>query len=293
MRREVAIVGGGPAGLSAALILGRCRRDVVLLDSRKYRNADAHAMHGYLTRDGTPPDELRRLAREELARYPSVELRDATVVDARRDGGAWILEIERGPPVTARALLLATGLVDVLPELPGARELHGRRLFPCPYCDGWELLDQPLVALTQPDARGVLFAKVLAQWTHDLVLCTNGPSRCDRAQLALAGVALDERPIAWLRDDGEALVIGFADGTTMRRAAMFYHLGARPRSDLAARLGARVDHEGGVEADRHEHTTVEGLWVAGDASRDALMAIVGAGEGASAAMSINAWLACG
>ena len=290
--REVLIVGGGPAGLSAALLLGRCRRTVTLIDSGTYRNADADVVHGYLARDGLPPGELRAIGRAEIGRFTSVELRDGEVSAARRDGDLWVLTLADGEELRGRALLLATGVVDVLPPVPGARELHGRRVLPCPYCEGWEHRDRALAAFSHPDDRGATFALILSQWSRDLVLLTGAPARFGderRAQLDRAGIRVDSRPIARFGDGGDALEVHFRDGTVMRRDALFYHLGALPRSPLAEALCA-VDERGSPEVDRLERTRVPGLWVAGDATRDALLAIVAAGEGAAAAVSINAWL---
>ena len=287
---EAAIVGGGPAGLSAALVLGRCRRRVVVLDDRRYRNEASHALHGFLSRDGIDPAELRRIARAELAAYPSVSLVEQAVVEAARVDGGFRLELADGSAVRCRALLLATGLVDHLPEVDGAAALRGTRLFHCPYCDGWELRDQPLAAIGHADDRGGEFALVLVQWSRDLVLCTGGPARFSErvaARLAARGIEVDERPLRSLEADRDGVTLRFAAGEPRWRRAVFHHIGAKQRSDLAARLGCRFDEHGGVEVDRHEATCVPGLYVAGDATRDVLQAIVAAGEGAAAAVMIN------
>lgn len=290
---EAAIVGGGPAGLSAALVLGRCRRRVVVFDDRAYRNQVSHALHGFLSRDGIEPAELRRIGHAELAAYPSVERRELAIVDAARDGDRFWLTAADGSALRCRALLLATGLVDNLPDVRGAEALHGTRLFACPYCDGWELRDQPLAAIGDPDDRGGEYALVLTRWTRDLVLCTGAPARFSPAigeRLARRGISVDERPLRRLDGERDGVILHFAEGEPLRRRAALYHLGARQRSDLAARLGCRFDDDGGIEVDRHEATCVPGLYVAGDASRDVLQAIVAAGEGASAAVMINAML---
>ncbi len=172
--RDVVIVGAGPAGLSAALMLGRCRRSVLVVDHGRNRNAASHALHGFLTRDGTPPAEFLRLAREELAQYATVELRAGEVVDAECRSDSFCVTLASGEEVPSRKLLLATGVVDNLPEVPGFRELYGRSVFHCPYCDGWELRDQPLAIYGRGD-RGVGVALELTAWSRDLVLCTRRP----------------------------------------------------------------------------------------------------------------------
>ena len=190
---DVLIVGAGPAGLSAALMLGRCRRRVLVCDTGNPRNAVSHAMHGYLTRDGIAAAGVPRASpASELARYDTVELRDvevtAAAVPATRDSTS---RSPTGERVRARKLLIATGVVDNLPEIPGFRELYGRSVFHCPYCDGWEVRDQPL-AIYGRGARGLGLSLELTAWSRDLVLCTDGPSELaddDRARLDRNGIA--------------------------------------------------------------------------------------------------------
>jgi thioredoxin reductase len=134
---DVIIIGGGPAGLSAALMLGRCRRRVLVLDSGRYRNYATEAMHGFLTRDGTQPAQIRSFAREELKRY-GIEVHCATATHARREGERFIVELEEGGPCRSRKLVLATGVVDKLPALEGIDEFYGKSVHHCPYCDAWE-----------------------------------------------------------------------------------------------------------------------------------------------------------
>ncbi len=285
---EVAIVGGGPAGLSAALVLGRCGRRVVLFDDGRYRNGPSLRVNGYLTRDGTSPAEMRELGLGELARYPSVDIRRGTVEDVVRDGDRFRVRGGAGE-VSAVMLLLAAGLVDQLPRLDGATELLGNGVFHCPYCDGWELRDQSLAVLAQPDERGAHFALTLSQWSRDLTLYTAelriSGELADR--LAARGVVLDRRVPERVSRDGDGIRLHFAGAGAVRHQALFFHLGARQRCDLAARLGCRLDELGGVEVDRRGGTGVPGVYVAGDSSRDILQAIVAAGEGAAAAVAIN------
>jgi thioredoxin reductase len=290
LEAEVVIVGGGPAGLSAALMLGRCRRRVLLFDSGSYRNAAARTSHGFLTRDGVAPDEIRRRGRAELERYDTVVVRSERVVDAARAGDGFVVMLEGGAPVVCQKLLLATGLVDELPEVAGVAALYGERIFHCPYCDGFEVRDQPLAVYGAGDVRGGRYALLVSQWSRALTLFTDGPSGLGddmRAALAARGIPVDERPLARVAPAGDGVAIELADGTTRAFRALFFDRVARQKSDLAARLGAELDDREGVCVDRHEATSVPGLYVAGDASRDALQSIVAAGEGASAAIAIN------
>ena len=138
MRYDVVIVGGGPAGLSAALMLGRCRRSVLVIDAGEPRNRVSRGLHGFLTQDGVRPEELRNRGRADAARYPSILLRDGRVIGATSDAGGFVITVATGEIVKARILLLATGRADPLPEISGAREFFGRGVHHCPYCDGWE-----------------------------------------------------------------------------------------------------------------------------------------------------------
>ena len=287
---EVAIVGGGPAGLSAALVLGRCRRRVVLFDSGEYRNAAAQMMHGFLSRDGFPPGELRRIAHEELRRYETVEVRSAVVEEVARKDGGFELAIAGGGALRCRKLLLATGLADELPQVPGTEDLYGRSIHHCPYCEGWEVRDQPLVAYGCGDECGGGLALELLLWSRDIVLCTNGPCRLTdeyRAKLDRFGIALREDRVVRFEGDESRIRVVFENGDALERRALFFNTSSRQRSDLARRLGCELDERGGVLCEKFQSTGVRGLYVAGDASREVLQVIVAAGEGSEAAVGIN------
>jgi thioredoxin reductase len=287
---EVVVVGAGPAGLSAALMLGRCRRRVLVLDSGEYRNAAARQSHGFLTRDGIAPDELRRLGHEELRRYETVHVRQERVVDAARAGDGFVVSLAGGARIACRKLLLATGLVDELPAIEGLPPLYGERVFHCPYCDGFEVRDQPLAVHGVGDRCGGAYAILLTQWSRQLILMTDGPAQLSepmREAVRARGVEVEERRVRRMVGSGDGLQLELEDGTRIWRRALFFDLTASQRCDLARRLGAEIDRRGGVCVDRHEATRVPGLYVAGDASRDALQTIVAAGEGCSAALAIN------
>ena len=287
---DVIIVGAGPAGLSAALILGRCRRRVLVCDAGRPRNAKTHALHGFLTRDGVEPAEFLQLAREQLRPYETVELRQTTVTDAVRLPTHFDLTLTDGRHISSRKLLLATGVVDDLPKIAGVSEFYGRSVFHCPYCDGWELRDQPL-AIYGCGENGSGLALELILWSRDLLLCTDGPSQLSDEQLerlARHNIAIREDKIVQLKGvDGLLESIEFANGEALARRGMFFNTGQGQGSDLPKKLGCEFTEQGCVDTGDYESTNVPGLYVAGDASRLVQFVIVAASEGAQAAVAIN------
>jgi thioredoxin reductase len=280
---DVLIVGGGPAGLNAALVLGRCRRRVLLVDKGEPRNAPSRAVNGYLTRDGCKPHDLRRIGRGELERYDTVGVRDGEVLRAEGRNSHFAIELNGGERVEGRKLLLATGLHEDLPPVEGFAELFGRGVWNCPYCDGWEHRDQPL-AVYGKGKSGKNFALELTIWSRDLVYLTDGPadlSDDERAELAGEAIRLDERKLARL----EGIV--FTEGEPLARAGLFFIYGERAASELVTQLGCELTPKGTIPTHSYEKTNIPGLYAAGDASRRVQFAIVAAAEGAMAAFAIN------
>lgn len=287
---DVIVVGGGPAGLSAALLLGRCNRRVLVCDSGEYRNARSRGVHGFLSRDGTAPAELLQAARDQLAPY-AVELLRVRVTRAARKDRGFELTLDDGRRLCGRKLLLATGLVDVLPELPGAADLWGRGVYACPYCDAWEHRDTPLAAYGR---EGAELALTLQTWSKDVTLLTGGEPLPDgdADKLREADVAVVTDAVGRLVGDDDGLArIELADGRALECRAMFLKQGRRQHSDLARQLGVPVDDQEGVTCGQSESTSIQGLYVAGDASCERLLAIVAAAEGVTAAMAIHNELA--
>lgn len=284
------IVGGGPAGLSAALMLGRCRRSVLVCDTGRPRNRASQAIHGYLTRDGISPREFIAAARRELQPYTTVELRDVEVVDAECRDSAFVVQLQGGDEVTSRKLLLATGVVDNLPDVHGIGDFYGTSVFHCPYCDAWEIRDQPLAVFGCGD-RGVGLALEMTAWSRDLILFTNGEPEIDdkgRARLERNNIAVREEKVARLEGtDGVLEHVVLATGEAVPRRALFFTLGQEQRSPLATRLGCAFNEKGTVSTGKYETTHLRGLFVAGDASRAVQWVVVAAAEGAEAAFAIN------
>jgi thioredoxin reductase len=264
-RYEVAIVGGGPAGLSAALVLARFRRSVVVLDAGQQRNLATHAVHNYLGLEGISPHELLRRGREEASRA-GAELRKARVVGIRRRGGDFVLSIEDQPDVVAARIILATSLVDVMPDIPQLDRFYGRTIFHCPVCDAADFVDQPLVVVSWGQyADG--FTLELFHWTKKLILTTHGRPIADqqRARLERYGVEVVTERIERLEGQDDRLsAVVLGDGRKIPCRGLFFSIGHRPRSELALGLGCEIADEGYVVVNEHYETTVPGVYAAGD-----------------------------
>lgn len=290
MDADVIIVGAGPAGLSAALVLARACRSVLVFDHGHPRNGSAVAMHGYLTRDGASPHDFRALAREELARYPSVKIVDLEVTEAACTDNAFRVTTIDNQHYSAKKLLLATGVVDHVPEIPGLREMYGRSVFHCPYCDGYEVRGKRLVVYGRED-RAYGLALELIGWSKDIVIVSDGTCGIeakDRARLEKHRIAVREEKVSRVEgSEGQLQRIVFDSGDPLECDAMFFTTGQTQRSQLADMLGCEFNEKGTVRTGPYETTHLRGLYVAGDASRAVQWVIVAAAEGAEAAYSIN------
>jgi thioredoxin reductase len=285
---DAVIVGGGPAGLSAALVLGRARKRVLVLDTGRPANLASQAVGGLLAQSGVAPIELRQAGREQLADHPNVEVRDGAVLDAASIADGFAVELD-GVSVRTRSLLLAHGLRYDPPALPGVEPLWGRSVFHCPFCDGWEVRDLSL-AVHGSGPEAARSALVVAGWSSDVVLCTDGPAKLngERAALESAGVRVREEPIrqlvggsGWLRR------IEFAAGPPEQPDAMFVRTRRGQPNGLAAALGCELTDAGTIVTDGDGRSGVPGVYAAGDTATEQFRSVANAlGSGSRVAQRV-------
>jgi thioredoxin reductase len=287
---DVVVIGGGAAGLSAALVLSRACRKVLVVDSGAPRNAPAAHLHGYLSRDGLPPGELLAIGRDEVKGYGG-EIIDCAVTELVPCGksGFWVL-LADGRRVSARRLLVATGLRDELPDIPGLRDRWARDVLHCPYCHGYEVRDQQVGVLGgSPDA--VRYAQIVRQWSDDVVFFapTGTLTSAQRTQLVARAIGIVEGTVERLVvDDDHLSGVQLDDGRTVPRVALFVPPRFVPGNDLLVGLGCDIDADGWVVTGANGSTSVPGLWVAGNVANPRAQVITAAGEGSAAAIAINA-----
>jgi thioredoxin reductase len=293
-RYDAAIVGGGPAGLTAALFLARYLHSVVLVDSRDPRNWEARGINGYLGLHGITPPELRARGRTEAERY-GVEFVDACVSTVRHDDEeSFTTNLEDGRTFVSRRILLAIGIKDVWPDVPGLDQCYGQTVHHCPDCDGYEARDKRTAVIASGrSAAGMALS--LTTWTRDIVICTNGKYASidphNRAKLDALGIPVVEQPLTRIDADGtnvRALVL--ADGGVVECDRVFFAIGHYPADDLGVQLGCKRDDEGLIVVDDKYRTSVPNVFAAGDITPGPHLAIAAAGGGAIAALAMHASL---
>jgi thioredoxin reductase len=287
---DAVIIGGGAAGLTAALYLGRFRRKIILFDTGTQANRVSHAAHGFFTRDGTSPSELIRIGQEQLRPYETVRVQSCAVRAISPEDRYFRISLEDGSDLMSRKVLLAIGLKDTLPSLPNIEQFWGKTVFHCPYCDGWEMREQP-IAIIADGAAGLHLAKLLRVLTSDLVLCTNGNTELaeeERASLLRHDVKIIEAPIARLEGQGETLeAIVFSDGQTLARRGIFVRPKSLHQADFAAQLGCQMTGDNLIQVDEMGRTSIAGVYAAGDIASKMRQILMASMQGASAAIGIN------
>ena len=291
MTHDVVIIGGGPAGLSAALLLGRGRRSVVLLDTGEGRNAPSDASHSFFTRDGTPPAELRRIGQEQLRPYETVSVRPERAVAVSGEVGRFRVTLDKGDCLESRTMILATGVRDILPNIPGMDRYWGKGIFQCPFCDGWEHRDQPMALLVPPDM--VLESVHLYRtWSANLTVLTNGVWEPDRelsTRLADLGVPMITDSIEQIEGNGtHANRIIFSTGREQPIGVLWIRPHQQAHTGLAAGLGCELYDAGLitglVKVEGPGQTTIPGVFAGGDISSPMHQVSLAVASGTAAAL---------
>lgn len=286
---DVAIVGGGPAGCSAAMVLARSRRTVLLLDGGNQRNISSHGLRNFLTRDGILPPDFLKLAYEDLARYP-ITLQHTEVSSVQKTAFGFELTDQFGEKYSCRKLLLATGVTDEIPDVPGMRELWGCSVFHCPFCDGYECAGYP-VGLFASKHNGYGMALALRHLTSDIILFTDGSQylrQAQRQELKQRNVRVVTKRIQQLIYTGNKLeCIRLITGEDIPCSYLFVHHNFHVNSLLLEQLSCKTSKKGAAITNRRQETSIPGVYVAGDASYDVHFVVVAASEGVKAAVAIH------
>ena len=291
MLYDCAIIGGGPAGLNAALVLGRSRRKTLLFDDDNGRNLVTRESHGFITRDGIEPEEFKRLGQEDIAKYDCVEIKEQRIVSVNRITEThYELVTENGDIFHSIKIIIAAGLKEEQPNIPDIEKFYGTSLFSCPYCDGWELRDQPLAVIA--DKQVFELAKKIYTWSRDLVVFTNGEGRLeeeDKQKLLRKGIKVVEDIIDGLEgDNGQLRSVRLEDGTLIDRVGGFVTPLWSHATPFAKELGCKLSEHGGILTDGYGRTNVWNVYAAGDASLIVpSQLVIAAGEGSAAAIGVN------
>lgn len=289
---DCAIIGGGPAGLNAALVLGRARRNTLLFDNNNPRNAVTQESHGFITRDGVKPKEFREIAHKEIGKYPSVIFEKKQITSVTKNDYVFELMTSENEIYQSKTIIISTGLKDNLPKIENISDYYGKSLFNCPYCDGWELRDKPLVVIIEEQIQGFHFIQTIYNWSKDLVVCTNGKPFQNSDQKHLIqnkGIKIIENKIKrFVGENGQVEKAIFENGESVNIQGGFVLPQLTQSSDFARQLGCKYNSLGGISTDSFGRTNIKGVYAAGDASIIApAQLIIAAAEGLQAAVGVN------
>ncbi|MFE5473536.1 NAD(P)/FAD-dependent oxidoreductase [Bacillus safensis] len=288
MLLDCAIIGGGPAGLSAALVVGRGRKQVIVFDDELPRNRVTQESHGFITNDGMTPFEIRQAGEADLQKYPNIKIKRNRIVDIQKKEESFTLLTDEGDTFEAKKIILATGLQDILPEIEGIHDVYGKTLFSCPFCDGWELKDKAL-ALIAENQRALHMAKLLSNWTKDLIVFTNGHvlAEEDKALLAAHSIQVIDVPIVSIdHDNGQLRALQLENGEAVKREGGFVASEFKQSAPFAEKLGCQMTKNAGIETDILGRTTVSGVFACGDNLGGPAQLVLAAAAGSQAGMGV-------
>ena len=289
---DAIVIGGGPAGLSGALLLGRCRRTVLVFDEGRPRNEKSPAVHAFLAHEGIAPAELLRRGRQDLSRYPNVSFHRGKVVDACHESGTFRIRLEAGAEFRSRTLLIATGMIDRLPPVADIVKFYGTTVHQCPYCDGWESTGRKIGVLGAGNAAAGLAVEMLLWSPHVSLYVLGGmPDDASLRDLERRGISVFTSPPVALKGTGGTLEsVLLEDGHQSPCDRLFLVASQTQHNGFVGEMGCELDPEGKVDCADDGGTSVPGLYIAGNASEGLQLAMVAAAEGLKAAHAINTWL---
>ncbi|MEC0986397.1 NAD(P)/FAD-dependent oxidoreductase [Bacillus safensis] len=288
MLLDCAIIGGGPAGLSAALVVGRGRKQVIVFDNELPRNRVTQESHGFITNDGMTPFEIRQAGEADLQKYPHIQIKRSQIVDIQKKEESFTLLTHEGDAFEAKKIILATGLQDILPEIEGIHDVYGKTLFSCPFCDGWELKEKAL-ALIAENQRALHMAKLLSNWTKDLIVFTNGHMLAeeDKTLLTAHSIQVIDVPIVSIdHDNGQLRTLQLANGEIVNREGGFVASEFKQSAPFAEKLGCQMTKNAGIETDILGRTTVSGVFACGDNLGGPAQLVLAAAAGSQAGMGV-------
>ncbi|MGX7197015.1 NAD(P)/FAD-dependent oxidoreductase [Enterococcus olivae] len=286
---DVVIIGGGPAGMGAALVTARGKKQVLLIDEEKPRNAVTNESHAFLTRDGIKPEDFREKGRRDLLRYPTISIKKGKIISIEKSlEGSFKLTTESEEKISTKNIVLATGVKETLPDIKGIENYYGSSIFSCPFCDGWEMKDKPLILLTE-SVQAMHITKLLKNWTDDLIIATNKKTVFDEEQKRILGInnirLIEERIIELKGVDGELQSVVFENGEEIKREGGFCTTEFNNNLPFIEQLGIAVNEAGFIMTDVMGHTNIKGIYAAGEITGPSQL-IVSASQGHMAGAGI-------